>query len=74
MKKRVLSGIRSTGQLHLGNYFGALRNFVKLQEEAECFFFIFGFYQIQISAVIRTGALSLELNRIIERSDDNEKW
>ena len=29
----VLSGIRSTGHLHLGNYFGALRNFVKIQDD-----------------------------------------
>ena len=34
MKKEiVLSGIRPTGNLHLGNYFGALRNFIKMQEE-----------------------------------------
>ena len=36
----VLSGIRPTGHLHLGNYFGALRNFVKIQETHRCFFFI----------------------------------
>ncbi len=36
----VLSGIRSTGNLHLGNYFGALRNFTKMQDENKCFFFI----------------------------------
>ena len=36
----VLSGIRSTGHLHLGNYFGALRNFVRIQDEYKCFFFI----------------------------------
>ena len=39
----VLSGIRSTGNLHLGNYYGALRNFVQMQERQEshrCFFFI----------------------------------
>ena len=36
----VLSGIRSTGNLHLGNYFGAMKNFVKMQEENNCFFFI----------------------------------
>ena len=46
MRKRVLSGIRSTGQLHLGNYFGALRNFVKLQDEAECFFFIADYHSL----------------------------
>ncbi len=36
----VLSGIRPTGKLHLGNYFGALRNFVKMQHEYNCYFFI----------------------------------
>lgn len=36
----VLSGIRSTGSLHLGNYYGALKNFVKMQEEYKCYFFI----------------------------------
>jgi len=36
----VLSGIRPTGNLHLGNYFGALRNFVKMQDEYNCYFFI----------------------------------
>lgn len=40
MKDIVLSGIRSTGNLHLGNYYGALRNFVKMQEENNCYFFI----------------------------------
>jgi tryptophanyl-tRNA synthetase len=39
-KKRVLSGMRSTGKLHLGNYVGALANWVKLQDTHECFFFI----------------------------------
>src|ERR1700732_4955821 len=39
-KKRVLSGMRSTGKLHLGNYVGALENWVRMQEEYECFFFI----------------------------------
>jgi len=36
----VLSGIRPTGHLHLGNYFGAVRSFVKMQNEYRCFFFI----------------------------------
>ncbi|HHV04519.1 MAG: tryptophan--tRNA ligase [Bacteroidales bacterium] len=38
--KIVLSGIRSTGHLHLGNYFGALKNFTQLQHQAKCYFFI----------------------------------
>jgi tryptophanyl-tRNA synthetase len=36
----VVSGIRSTGNLHLGNYYGAMQNFVKMQHEYKCFFFI----------------------------------
>ena len=40
MKETVLSGIRSTGNLHLGNYFGALKNFVKMQYEYNCYFFV----------------------------------
>ncbi|MEN0055907.1 MAG: tryptophan--tRNA ligase [Mucilaginibacter sp.] len=36
----VVSGIRSTGNLHLGNYYGALQNFIKMQSEFNCFFFI----------------------------------
>ncbi|MFZ3262464.1 MAG: tryptophan--tRNA ligase [Terriglobales bacterium] len=39
-KKRVLSGMRSTGKLHLGNYVGALENWVRMQQEYDCFFFI----------------------------------
>jgi len=42
----ILSGIRSTGQLHLGNYFGALKNFVKLQEENICYFFIADYHAL----------------------------
>jgi tryptophanyl-tRNA synthetase len=38
MRKRVLSGMRSTGRLHLGNYVGALNNWVRMQDEYECFF------------------------------------
>lgn len=40
MKETVVSGIRSTGNLHLGNYFGAIRNFVKMQHENNCYFFV----------------------------------
>ena len=39
-KGRILSGMRPTGKLHLGNLFGALDNWVKLQEEYECFFMV----------------------------------
>lgn len=36
----VVSGIRATGNLHLGNYFGALQNFIRMQNENNCYFFI----------------------------------
>jgi len=39
-KKRILSGMRPTGPLHLGNYHGALVNWVKMQDQYDCFFFI----------------------------------
>lgn len=44
--KTVVSGIRSTGELHLGNYYGALRNFVKMQNENKCFFFIADYHSL----------------------------
>lgn len=39
-KAVVMSGIRSTGFLHLGNYFGAIRNYVRMQEKFECYFMV----------------------------------
>jgi tryptophanyl-tRNA synthetase len=40
LKKRILSGMRPTGKLHLGNYYGALYNWVALQKDYECFYFV----------------------------------
>lgn len=40
MKEKVLSGVRSTGNLHLGNYFGAIKNFILMQDDYECYYFI----------------------------------
>ncbi len=42
----VLSGIRSTGNLHLGNYYGALRNFIKMQDEYNCYFFVADYHSL----------------------------
>jgi tryptophanyl-tRNA synthetase len=39
-RKRVVSGMRPTGPLHIGHFFGALSNWLKLQEEYDCFFFV----------------------------------
>ena len=46
MDEIVLSGIRSTGKLHLGNYLGALKNFVAMQHEHRCFFFIADYHSL----------------------------
>ncbi|HZF65215.1 MAG TPA: tryptophan--tRNA ligase [Chitinophagaceae bacterium] len=40
MKQIVVSGIRPTGFLHLGNYFGAMRNYVRMQQDYDCYFFV----------------------------------
>jgi tryptophanyl-tRNA synthetase len=42
----VVSGIRSTGNLHLGNYYGAIINFLKMQKEDKCFFFIADYHAL----------------------------
>jgi len=46
MKEIVVSGIRSTGNLHLGNYFGAMKNFLKMQHDYQCFFFIADYHSL----------------------------
>ena len=48
MSKRVVSGIQPTGNLHLGNYLGAIRHWVRLQEEGECFFFLADLHAITV--------------------------
>jgi len=42
----VVSGIRSTGKLHLGNYYGAVQNFVRMQHDYNCFFFIADYHSL----------------------------
>ncbi|HXH18083.1 MAG TPA: tryptophan--tRNA ligase [Chitinophagales bacterium] len=44
--ERVVSGVRPTGHLHLGNYFGAIRNFVRMQERYDCFFFVADYHSL----------------------------
>lgn len=45
-RKRILSGVQPTGKLHLGNYFGAIKQHIALQEEGECFYFIADYHSI----------------------------
>ena len=47
--RRVLSGMRPTGQLHLGHYHGVLKNWVKLQHEYKCFFFVADWHALTTS-------------------------
>ena len=46
--KRIFSGVQPTGSLHLGNYLGAIKNFVRLQEESECVFCIVDLHAITV--------------------------
>jgi len=46
MKRRILSGVQPSGKLHLGNYFGAVKQHIALQEEAECFYFIADYHAL----------------------------
>jgi tryptophanyl-tRNA synthetase len=45
-RKRVLSGVQPSGKLHLGNYFGAIRQHIALQEEMQCFYFIADYHAL----------------------------
>jgi tryptophanyl-tRNA synthetase len=48
MTKRTVSGIQPTGSLHLGNYLGAIRRWVKMQDEGECLFFLADLHAITV--------------------------
>ena len=57
---RILSGVQSSGRLHIGNYYGAIRQFVQLQSEGECFFFIANYHAL---TTVRDPARAAELTR-----------
>src|SRR5215469_11683921 len=44
--RRILSGVQPSGKLHLGNYFGAIRQHIALQDEAQCFYFIADYHAL----------------------------
>ncbi len=62
-KEIVVSGIRPTGFLHLGNYFGALRNYVRMQNDFECFFFVADWHSLTTHP--DTTYLQNSVNRVI---------
>src|SRR5947208_8410574 len=45
-RKRILSGVQPSGKLHLGNYFGAVRQHIALQDEGDCFYFIADYHSM----------------------------
>ena len=50
-KNRILSGVQPSGDLHLGNYLGAIKNFVSLQKDNECFFVLLIYMQLQYGKI-----------------------
>jgi tryptophanyl-tRNA synthetase len=65
-RKRILSGIQPSGTIHIGNYFGAIENWVRLMKEYECFFTIVDYHAITVSY-----EPSLMQERIWEAALDN---
>jgi tryptophanyl-tRNA synthetase len=64
-RPRILSGVQPTGKLHLGNYFGAIRQHIALQDEGECFYFIADYHSlttVQDAALMREHVLGVALD------------
>src|SRR3979490_1338756 len=60
-RPRILSGVQPSGKLHLGNYFGAIKQHIALQDEGDCFYFIADFHaltRLRYLEKAKTGALS----------------
>ncbi len=62
-KQIVMSGIRPTGFLHLGNYFGAVKNYVRMQEEFECFFMVADLHSLTTHP--DTRELKMNVHRVL---------
>jgi len=65
-RKRILSGIQPSGTIHIGNYFGAIENWVRLMEDYDCFFTI-----VDLHAITQSYEPSLMQKRIFEAALDN---
>ncbi len=63
MKKRVFSGVRPTGRLHLGNYLGAVKNYVALQEEYDCVYSVVDLHAL--TTLEETGRLKDNVNDML---------
>lgn len=65
-KKIVMSGIRPTGFLHLGNYFGAVKNYVRLQSEFECYFMVADLHSLTTHP--DTKELKINVHRVLSEN------
>ena len=64
-KKTLLSGVKPTGRPHIGNYFGAIKQHIALQDEGECYYFIADYHAlttIQNPAVLRENTRDVALD------------
>jgi tryptophanyl-tRNA synthetase len=74
-KKRVLSGVQPSGKLHLGNYFGAIRQHIALQEQHECFYFIADYHSmtsVQDAELRRANVRDVALDYLALGLDPNK--
>jgi tryptophanyl-tRNA synthetase len=67
-KQRILSGVQPSGKLHLGNYFGAIKQHIELQEQGDCFYFIAN-YHAQTTMRDLAEKMSAEQNRNFKAAD-----
>ena len=76
-RERVLSGMRSSGQLHLGNLLGALKNWVQLQETYDCFFFIADWHSLTTgyadTSQVRESVREIAIDYLSAGLDPQEK-
>ncbi len=73
-KPRFLSGVQPTGKLHLGNYFGAVKQHIELQTQGECFYFIANYHAlttIQNAATLRDNTRDVALDYLALGLDPN---
>jgi tryptophanyl-tRNA synthetase len=64
MAKRILSGMRPTGKLHIGHLFGAIRNWAKLQDEYECFFMVADWHALS-TAYMNTENIKKDIFEVV---------
>jgi tryptophanyl-tRNA synthetase len=67
--KRVLSGVQPSGKLHLGNYFGAIRQHIALQDEMQCFYFIADYHALTTLDEATRRRLDREKIKPADRAD-----